>query len=96
VANRTLGEVDDLSRLLRQVHRVLRSGHPFVIVVDHPFAEVFAHTDRPYGTRARTLGEWLTALNRSNFRADVVHELGTDPTGRVPTTLVIRAHKEGS
>lgn len=33
-----LGEVDDLDRLLRQVHRVLRPGAPFVFSYDHPMA----------------------------------------------------------
>ena len=31
VADHTLADVDDLGRLLRQVHRVLRASHPFVI-----------------------------------------------------------------
>jgi SAM-dependent methyltransferase len=33
-----LGEVEDLDRLLRQVHRVLRPGAPFVFSYDHPMA----------------------------------------------------------
>jgi SAM-dependent methyltransferase len=33
-----LGEVDDLDRCFRQVHRVLRPGAPFVFSVDHPIA----------------------------------------------------------
>jgi SAM-dependent methyltransferase len=33
-----LGEVDDIDRLLRQVHRVLRPGSPFVFSYDHPMA----------------------------------------------------------
>ena len=32
------GEVEDLDRLLRQVHRVLRPGAPFVFSYDHPMA----------------------------------------------------------
>jgi SAM-dependent methyltransferase len=33
-----LGEVEDLDRLFRQVHRVLRPGSPFVFSYDHPMA----------------------------------------------------------
>jgi SAM-dependent methyltransferase len=33
-----LGEVDDLDRVLRQVHRVLRPNAPIVCAVPHPFA----------------------------------------------------------
>src|SRR6516165_3084564 len=33
-----LGDVDDLDRCFRQVHRVLRPGAPFVFSLDHPVA----------------------------------------------------------
>jgi ubiquinone/menaquinone biosynthesis C-methylase UbiE len=33
-----LGEVDDIDRVFRQVHRVLRPGAPFVFSLDHPMA----------------------------------------------------------
>jgi ubiquinone/menaquinone biosynthesis C-methylase UbiE len=33
-----VGEVEDLDRLFRQVHRVLRPGAPFVFSFDHPMA----------------------------------------------------------
>lgn len=33
-----LGEVDDLDRVFRQVHRVLRPGSPFIFSYDHPMA----------------------------------------------------------
>jgi len=33
-----LGEVEDIDRLFRQVHRVLRPGSPFVFSFDHPMA----------------------------------------------------------
>ena len=94
VAAQSILEVDDLGRLLRQVHRILKPSMPFVISVPHPFAEV---TDaRPYGTGTRTVGDWFTALGRSNFRVDQVKELGVTPTHPVPSTLVLRARKEGS
>ncbi len=31
-----LGEIEDVDRLFRQVHRVLRPGSPFVFSIDHP------------------------------------------------------------
>jgi SAM-dependent methyltransferase len=100
VANHTLTDVDDLGRLLRQVHRVLRASHPFVISVPHPFAGV--HTSdqygskvHPYGSVGRTIGDWFVHLGRANFRVDQILELGVSEISPVPSTLVIRARKEG-
>ncbi len=94
VAAQSILDVDDLSRLLRQVHRVLKPSTPFVISMPHPFLAV--GPTRPYGSTARTIGDWFTALERSNFRVDHVKELGVSPTQPIPTTLVLRAQKEGS
>ncbi len=94
VAAQTLGEVDDLSRLLRQVHRILKPSMPFVISTPHPYASVSA--EQPYGRGARTVGEWFVALGRSNFRVDHLVELGASPANPSPTTLILRARKEGS
>lgn len=38
LATGVVGEVEDFDRLLRQVHRVLRPGAPFVFSYDHPMA----------------------------------------------------------
>lgn len=92
LANHTLSTVDDLPRVLRQVHRVLRPGHPFVISMGHPFAGVPA---QPYGTTGRTIGDWFTQLARTNFRIDQLLELGVTDATPAPTTLIIRARKEG-
>lgn len=94
VASHTLVGIDDLGRLLRQVHRVLKPSMPFVVAVPHPFAAV--GSGQVYGTASRTIGDWFTALGRANFRVDQVKELGVGPTEPVPTTLVLRARKEGS
>ncbi len=107
LANGTLDGFDDIGRVLRQVHRVLKPGAPFVIVAAHPFASVHGAADadgtveatritRPYGADGRTMGDWLTALHRSNFRVEVVHELGVSEQHPVPTTLALRVRKEGS
>lgn len=100
VANHSLLDVDDLGRLLRQVHRVMRSGRPFVIAVPHPFAGVYTTDEmgskvHPYGTVGRTIGDWFIHLARSNFRVDQILELGVSEISPVPTTLILRAVKEG-
>ena len=100
VANHTLVDVDDLGRQLRQVHRVLKASHPLLISVPHPFAGVHT-TDQygskvhPYGTVGRTIGDWHTQLSRANFRVDHILELGVSNISPVPTTLLLRARKEG-
>ena len=94
VAAQTLLDVDDLSRVFRQVHRILKASMPFVISVPHPFAGV--SFDEPYGAGPRTVGEWFITLGRSNFRVDHLLELGVTGTHPAPTTLVLRARKEGS
>lgn len=94
LAAHTLDAVDDLGRLLRQVHRILITARPFVISTPHPF--ISASAEQPYGTGARTVGEWFTALTRSNFRVDHVIELGASAASPAPTTLILRARKEGS
>ncbi len=94
VAAQTIVDVDDLGRLLRQVHRILKPSAHFVISVPHPFTAVNA--GHPYGVNARTFADWFTALERANFRVDQVKELGVSPTEPIPTTLVLRARKEGS
>jgi len=95
----TLDLVDDLGRILRQVHRVLKPGAPFVLVLDHPFASVGQVADGRilrYGDDRRTIAELLAALDRSNFRVEVFHELGVGGESAVPTTLAIKVRKQGS
>ena len=97
LANGTLEMVDDLGRLLRQVHRVFKPSRSFVICMRHPFADVFqGEVATPYGSTSRTVEEWFTALGRANFRVDVMHELGVTLRSPVPTTLIVRARTEGS
>jgi SAM-dependent methyltransferase len=94
VAVHTLAGVDDLSRVLRQVHRILKPSMPFVISMPHPYAAVTP--DRHYGVGERSVAEWFTALGRSNFRVDHLIEAGVGLQGPAPTTLILRARKEGS
>jgi hypothetical protein len=95
----TLHDDDDLGRTLRQVHRVLKSGAPLIMALDHPFAAVGIGSNgakRRYGDDHRTVGDLLVALDRANFRIEVFHELGVDEHTPIPTTLVIKARKQGS
>ena len=94
LAAHTIDRVDDLGRLLRQVHRILKPGMPLVLSMPHPYADISA--EHPYGTGARTIGEWFTALTRSNFRIDQLHELGATARSPAPAVLILRARKEGS
>jgi SAM-dependent methyltransferase len=100
LASHTLDGIDDLGRLLRQVHRVLKASHPFIISVPHPFAGLHS-TDEygskvlTYGEAGRTIGDWFLQLSRANFRVDQVLELGVSNISPMPTTLVLRARKEG-
>ena len=95
----TLDLVDDLGRILRQVHRVLKPGAPFILVLDHPFAKVGPDAKgrvRRYGEDRRTIAELLAALDRSNFRVEVFHELGVGGESAVPNTLALKVRKQGS
>jgi SAM-dependent methyltransferase len=122
----SLGVVSDLDRVYRQVHRVLRSGAPFVLSLPHPAFRMFDttgdppslqrsyfdRTPRPWnvGDEAgneypRTINDVFTGLTRANFRVDTMLEPEQSPEpqpGRwvaamrwVPSTLVVRARKEG-
>jgi len=102
VAAGTLAEVDDLARVLRQVHRVLKPECSFVIATPHPIADLVQRSADDGAARygsgtARSISDWYMALYRANFRVDNIQELF--PAGRpnepVPCTLMIRARKLG-
>lgn len=82
-----LTAVDDLDRVFRQVDRVLKPEHHFVLSMPHPaFALVDAddperRVRRSYwdpapmgGDVPRTISALFTALGRANFRVDAVLE----------------------
>jgi SAM-dependent methyltransferase len=101
VAAQTLDDIDDLPRLLRQVHRVLRPEHHFVVSLTHPVAAMFdggqTAPQRRYGATTRSIGELFMSFERSNFHIDVLHELAPigarDPLA--PTVLLVRGRKQG-
>src|SRR5947208_10990585 len=74
--------VDDLNRVFRQVHRVLRQDCPLVFSVAHPaYAMIDDQAEeqpllvrRSYFDHHRTISDLFTGLIRANFRVDVVLE----------------------
>jgi SAM-dependent methyltransferase len=104
VAVNSVGSVDDLPRLLRQVHRVLKPNAAFVVAVLHPIAAMFADRSAvptataAYGASGHTFSELYMAMERSNFHLDAMHEL-TDQRARdplCPSVLVMRTRKQGN
>ncbi|MGH9182108.1 MAG: hypothetical protein ACRDY5_10385, partial [Acidimicrobiales bacterium] len=123
------GYVDDVDRVFRQVHRVLRVGAPLVFSLEHPASHMVdpdgegpmlvgrSYFDpSPVDWRAadgtdltsypHTIGELVTALVRASYRVDAVLEpppVATGPRSQhwhesmhyVPSTLIVRARKEG-
>lgn len=92
---------DDIPRLFRQVHRVLRTEAALVVAVQHPVAAMFdgdGTARSPYGQAAAPVADLVMALQRANFAIDAMHELFSvrDPRAVAPSTLVIRARKLGS
>jgi SAM-dependent methyltransferase len=104
IASHTLGDVDDLARLLRQIHRVLKPEASFVMAGPHPISAMLASVggqlvvQQAYGTGgARSISDVLMALQRTNFRVDMMHELAplNARNAMAPAVLVIRAKKHG-
>ena len=98
MAVHTLHRHDDLPRLLRQVHRVLKSNAPFVVAVAHPVAAMFDHDGaarRRYGADG-TFAELYMSFERTNFHFDAIHELMPGASAVAPTVLVVRARKVGN
>jgi SAM-dependent methyltransferase len=100
LASHSLDAVDDLPRLLRQVHRVLKPGTPFVVAMAHPVAAMLGPDHNllyAYGANSRSFSELYLAFDRSNFRIDTMYELN-DRRSRdavSPSVLVLRARKQG-
>ena len=93
-----LGEVDDLARVCRQVHRVLREGAALVFSVSHPVAAMLDgdRIVKRYGEGGRTLSDVFMTLTRANFNVEVLAEPNAiGAPGVVPPMLVVRARKLG-
>jgi SAM-dependent methyltransferase len=97
-----LSGVEDLARVFRQVHRVLRPNAALVFSVEHPIATMLEGGQlvirKAYWAAApRTVSALFTALSRTDFQVDNILEPA--PTGAkdslVPAALVVRARKLG-
>ncbi len=100
VASHSLSATDDIPRLLRQVHRVLKPGSSFVVATIHPVAVMFEQNrtaNHVYAHGVHSFGELYMAFERANFHLDMVAELNDhrvrDPL--CPSVLLVRARKLG-
>lgn len=100
IASHSLGGVDDLPRVLRQVHRVLKPGCAFVVALQHPVAAMFGgdHVAQyAYGAISPTFTDLYMSFERADFHFDQMLELDdrrvSDPL--TPTVLLMRARKLG-
>jgi ubiquinone/menaquinone biosynthesis C-methylase UbiE len=91
VAVRSLTDVDDLDRVFRQVHRVLRSQCPLVLSLPHPASTLV--DGRSWFDRS--VSDVFTSLTRTSFGVDVLLEPLPAPGARFPTMLVVRGRKLG-
>jgi SAM-dependent methyltransferase len=91
IAVQSLAGVEDLDRIFRQVHRVLRTQSSLVLSLPHPAAGVAEGRS----WFERSLAEVFTSLTRTSFAVDVLLEPVPAPAARVPTTLVLRGRKLG-
>ncbi len=100
-----LAGVADLSRVFRQVHRVMRPESPLIISLPHPTRVVASgatlpliwHADELHGTdHGHTIEDVFTALVRTGFRVDNLLELPDDSSNPFPAVLVLRARRLGA
>ena len=82
-----LRHVDDVDRVFRQVHRVLKTDAPLVVSVPHPLFEGSDYFDR--SGNHRTIGDLFGSLVRASFAVDQILEPDT-------RTLVLRGRKLGN
>lgn len=108
VSVHALSFIDDLDRVFRQVHRVLKHGAHFVISLPHAAMLCSDPVDPRRTTRRwddpEPLGErWvhraedmLTALHRAHFEIDILLECHAPGPSLVPATLIVRGGKLGT
>jgi len=82
-----LRHVDDIDRVFRQVHRVLKTDAPLLVSLPHPVFEGTDYFDRT-GNR-RTVGDLFGSIIRAHFGVDQLLE----PEHR---SLVLRGRKLGN
>ena len=89
-----LTHVLDTGRVFRQVHRVLKTGAPFVFEVEHPAARLAVGASYWSGY---TITDLFGGLQRANFDVDTLlePEPGRSASTLAPTRLVMRGRKLG-
>ncbi len=109
VSVHALAAVADLSRVFRQVHRVLAPERPLILTLPHPVQLMVDPGDSTrisegYGagpergsghhiTHPHTISEVFTTLTRANFRVDTLLE--PDGPALFPASVLFRARKVG-
>jgi 2-polyprenyl-3-methyl-5-hydroxy-6-metoxy-1,4-benzoquinol methylase len=130
VAVYSLSGVQDLGRVFRQLHRIMKPEAALVMSLPHPFSMMLemdadeqqtpfltrtAWSEHPLAwrsggdegvTHVHQISEVFTTLIRSNFRVDAVVEPAPETERRsihsspmadwVPSTVIVRARKEGT
>ena len=89
----TLRRVDDLDRVFRQVHRVLRTDGPLVVALPHPAGDVEGRSYFDRSANRRTIGDLFASLTRAHFVVDTLLE---PEMGPIPRRLVLRGRKLGN
>lgn len=92
VAALSLAGVDDIDRVLRQVHRTMRPQAPFAVSLPHPAAGLV--DGRSWFDRS--VSDVFTSMLRTSFAVDVLLEPVPAPGARFPQTLLLRGRKLGS
>ncbi len=99
-----LAGVADLTRVFRQVHRVLRAEAPLVISLPHPVRTLAAGGQFPLAwsdhdhrgiDHGHCVESVFTALIRTGFRVDNLAELH-DGADSLPAVLLLRARRTGA
>ncbi len=97
VAVHSLAAIEDLGRVFRQTHRLLKSDRPVVLTLPHPAS--FAGLNGPLGegahlTHTHGISHVFTQLTRANYRVDTLLEPEGDEAR--PASVVYRARKIGN
>jgi len=96
-----LDAAEDLNRVFRQVHRVLKPSGIFVLALGHPITRMLDGGEvvlrRTYwAAEGRTVSGLFAALGRAGFQVEVLAEpMPTGAASLVPPVLVLRTRKLG-
>jgi len=100
-----LAGVADLTRVFRQVHRVLHPEATLLFSLPHPSRAIAAGAVLPQAwshdghrglDHGHTIEAVFTALVRTGFRVDNLLELADDSDNPFPAVLVLRARRLGA